>query len=58
MKKKFGDKLRALASPEVQKAKDADLVKTFKEAINHKAIAKALQDADLDNLIAHIRTLK
>ncbi|MCC7235942.1 MAG: c-type cytochrome [Bryobacterales bacterium] len=58
MKKKFGDKLKPLGGAEVQKAKDADLVKTFKEAVNHKLIAKSLADADLDNLIAHIRTLK
>jgi len=58
MKKKFGEKLRALASPEVQKLKDPELIKGFKEAINHKAIAKTITDPDLDNLLAHIRTLK
>ena len=58
MKKKFGDKLKPLASAEVQKMKDADLMKAFKEAANHKAIAKGIADADLENIVAHIRTLK
>ena len=58
MKKKFGDKLKPLASAEVQKMKDADLMKAFKAAANHKAIAKGIADADLENIIAHIRTMK
>jgi len=58
MKKKFGDKLRPLASAEVQKMKDAELIKAFKDAVNHKAIAKATTDGDLDNMLAHIRTMK
>ncbi|MEP7367635.1 MAG: cytochrome c [Acidobacteriota bacterium] len=58
MKKKFGDKLPVLGSAEVQKAKDADLLKEFKEAAPHKMLAKSLTDSDLDNLIAHMRTLK
>lgn len=58
MKAKFGAKLRPLGSAEVQKAKDAELVKAFKDAVNHKVIGKSIQDADLDNLIAHIRTMK
>jgi len=58
MKKKFGDKLKPLGSAEVQKLKDTELAKAFKEASNHKAILKGVTDADLDDLIAHIRTLK
>ena len=33
-------------------------VKAFKDAANHKAIAKGVTDSDLENLVAHIRTLK
>lgn len=58
MKAKFGAKLRPLGSAEVQKAKDPELVKAFRDAVNHKVIGKSIQDADLDNLIAHIRTMK
>ena len=58
MKKKLGDTLKPLGGPEVQKMKDAELAKTFKETANHKMVAKSLTDGEIDNLIAHIRTLK
>lgn len=58
MQKKFGDKLKPLGSPAVQSQKDAELAKGIAEAANHKAIAKGLQPADIDNLVAFVRTLK
>lgn len=58
MQKKHGAKLLPLAGKEVQSKKDAELTKLFTEAVNHKALVKALQPGDLDNLIAHIRTMK
>lgn len=58
MQKKFAGKLLPLGGKEVQAMKDADLAKKFNEAANHKALVKALQPGDLDNVIAFIRTLK
>lgn len=58
LQKKYGAKLLPLAGKEVQAMKDADITKSFTEAVNHKALVKALQPGDLDNVIAHIRTLK
>jgi len=58
MQKKFGEKLLPLGGKEVQAMKDAEIAKKFNEAANHKALIKALQPGDLDNVIAFIRTLK
>jgi cytochrome c len=58
LQKKYGAKLLPLAGKEVKALKDADLTKAFNEAANHKALLKALQPGDLDNAIAHIRTMK
>lgn len=58
MQKKHGAKLLPLAGKEVQAMKDAEIVKTFNEAANHKALLKTLQPGDLDNVIAYIRTMK
>ncbi|MGQ9915937.1 MAG: c-type cytochrome [Bryobacteraceae bacterium] len=58
MQKKFGPKLMPLAGKEVQAMKDAELAKKFNESANHKALVKALQPGDLDNVIAFLRTLK
>jgi len=58
LQKKYGAKLLPLAGKEVQAMKDAEIVKTFNEAANHKALQKTLQPADLDNVIAFIRTMK
>lgn len=58
MQKKFGEKLLPLGGKEVQAMKDAEIGKKFNEAANHKALLKALQPGDLDNVIAFIRTLK
>jgi len=58
MLKKFGDKLKPLGSPAVQALKDPAMAKEIMEAANHKAIAKSLKPADVDNLVAFVRTLK
>lgn len=58
MQKKFGEKLLPLGGKEVQAMKDAEMIKKFNEATNHKALVKVLQPADLDNMVAFIRTLK
>ena len=58
LQKKHGAKLLPLAGKEIQAMKDPDLTKAFNEAANHKAIVKALQPGDLDNVIAYIRTMK
>lgn len=58
MLKKFGEKLKPLASKEIQGLKDPELAKAIQGGDNHKALAKTLTPADLDNLVAHIRTLK
>jgi mono/diheme cytochrome c family protein len=58
MKKKFGDKLKALDSKEVQGMTDAALAKEIKGVANHKALVAGLTDADLDNVIAFVRTFK
>jgi mono/diheme cytochrome c family protein len=58
MKKKFAEKLKPLASKEVQAKKDAALTQSIKTLTNHKAAAATLADADIANLIAFMRTLK
>lgn len=58
MLKKFAGKMKPLGGPEVQAMKDPALAKEIAEAANHKAIAKTLKPADIDDLVAHIRTLK
>jgi mono/diheme cytochrome c family protein len=58
MKKKFGDKLRALDSKGVQALKDPDLAKAIKAGDSHKALAKSITDAEINNVIAFIRSLK
>lgn len=58
MQKKYAEKWKALGSKEIQAMKDADLAKEIKAAATHKALVKTVTDADLDNVIAHIRTLK
>lgn len=58
MLKKFADKMKPLGSPAIQGMKDPELSKAIATAANHKAIAKTLQPADIDNLVAHVRTLK
>lgn len=58
MLKKYGEKMKPLGSPAIQGMKDPEMAKAVKEAANHKSLAKALTDKDVDNLVAHIRTLK
>jgi hypothetical protein len=58
MKKKFGEKLKALGGKEVQGMADAALVKQIKVVANHKAAVTGMPDADVDNLVAFLRTLK
>lgn len=48
----------ALGSAAIQGKSDADLKKAVKEGPTHKMSAKALTDADVDNLLAHVRSLK
>ena len=56
--KKFGDKWKAFGSPEVQGMKDDALAKAFKDSAAHKAMAASTTDADLADIVAHMRTLK
>ena len=58
MQKKYGAELKPLGGPEIQAKKDAELAKGIMAGKNHASMAKALQPADVDNLVAHIRTLK
>lgn len=58
MQKKYGAELKPLGGAEIQAKKDADLAKGVMGGKNHAALAKALQPADVDNVVAHIRTLK
>lgn len=58
MLKKYGAELKALGGKELQAKKDAELAKGIMAGKNHTAPAKTLQPADVDNLVAHIRTLK
>jgi cytochrome c553 len=57
MQKKY-PKMLPLASPEIQKMSEADLSKGIKETANHKALVKTLTDADVENLVAFVKTLK
>jgi mono/diheme cytochrome c family protein len=58
MQKKYAEKWKALGGKEVQAMKDADLAKAIQASASHKALAKTVTEADLNNLVAHIRTLK
>ncbi len=58
MQKKYGPELKPLGGAEIQAKKDADLAKGVTAGKNHAAMAKTLQPADVDNVVAHIRTLK
>lgn len=56
--KKYGDKWKAFGSPAVQGMKDDALAGAFKANAVHKALVGSTSDADLANIVAHIRTLK
>jgi len=58
MVKKYEGKLPKLASADIQKKADADLKKAIGASANHKALAKTVTDADLDNVIAYVKTIK
>ena len=58
MKKKFAEKLKPLASKEIQAKKDPALVTAIKAAANHKAAVAGLTAGDFDNVLAFMRTLK
>lgn len=58
MQKKYGAELKPLGGTEIQAKKDADLAKGIMGGKKHASMAKALQPADVDNVVAHIRTLK
>lgn len=55
---KANPKLLAMHSPEFQAHKDPDMKKAILESARHKAASKGLTEADVDNLVAFIRTLK
>jgi cytochrome c5 len=56
--KKYGDKWKAFGSPAVQGMKDEELAKAFKGSTAHKTILASTTDADLGDIVAHVRTLK
>jgi mono/diheme cytochrome c family protein len=58
MQKKYGPELKPLGGAEIQAKKDPELAKGIMGGKNHTTMAKTLQPADVDNVVAHIRTLK
>jgi cytochrome c553 len=50
--------MRHLGSTEVQALTDAELKKIIKEGIGKMKPVKSLSDADVENVIAYMRTLK
>lgn len=58
MAKVLGTTIADLGSPEVQKMSDADIKKIITTGKGKMKPVAGLSDADMDNVIAHIRTLK
>ncbi len=58
MAKVLKTEIRALGSPEVQAASDADLAKIVKEGKGKMKPASGVTDADIENVVAFVRTLK
>lgn len=58
MAKALGTTIAPLGSAEVQKMSDADLKKIITQGKGKMKPPAGLSDADVDNVIAHIRTLK
>jgi cytochrome c553 len=58
MAKVLGTTIQDLGSPEVQKMSDADIKKIITSGKGKMKPVAGLSDADMDNVIAHIRTLK
>jgi cytochrome c5 len=56
--KKLKAEQKTLWSDEVQKKTDADFKKMFTEGIGKMKPPKNVSDADMDNVIAFVRTLK
>ena len=50
--------MRHLGSKEVQALTDAELKKIIKEGVGKMKPVKSLSDADVENVIAYMRTLK
>jgi len=58
MAKVLGTTITPLGSDEVQKMSDADLKKVVTQGKGKMKPVAGLSDADLDNVVAHVRTLK
>src|SRR3954468_3458883 len=58
MAKVYGVTIAPLSSDEVQKMSDADLKKVITQGKGKMKPPAGLSDADVDNVIAHIRSLK
>jgi mono/diheme cytochrome c family protein len=58
MAKMFKVEMRHLGSPEVQAKSDEQLRKESIEGVGKMKPVKGLKDADVDNLMAFLRTLK
>ncbi len=58
MAKALNTTIQPLGSPEVQKASDADLKKVITQGKGKMKPPAGLSDADVDNVIAFVRTLK
>lgn len=56
--KKFGDKWKALGSATIQGMKDDAMAKAVKDNAAHKMVAGSTSDAEMADIVAHIRTLK
>lgn len=56
--KMFKVEMQHLGSKEAQALKDADIAKIVKEGKGKMKAVAGLSDADIANLIAHVRTLK
>ena len=50
--------LKPLGSADVEKMSDADLKKAITEGFGKMPAQKGLTPADVDNIVAHLRTLK
>lgn len=58
MAKALGTTIQDLGSPEVQKMSDADIKMIVTKGKGKMKPVAGLSDADIDNVIAHIRTFK
>ncbi len=58
MAKVLGTTITPLGSDEVQKMPDADLKKVVMQGKGKMKPITGLTDADVDNVVAHVRTLK